>query len=77
MEQVLYIALSESLNKRIAYLEGTEIITLSEYAKKNSLSLAGLINMGRRQTIPAFREKGIWKIKASTKISGIKRSNYK
>ena len=67
MEQVLYLALSESLNKRITYLEGAEIITLAEYAKKNSLSLAGLINMGRRQTIPAFREKGIWKI--SDKIS--------
>lgn len=62
MEQVLYLALSESLNKRIAYLEGMEIITLAEYAKKNFQSLAGLINMGRRQTIPAFREKGVWKI---------------
>jgi len=62
MEQVLYLALSESLNKRIAYLKGTKIITLAEYAKKNSQSLASLINMGRRQTIPAFREKGVWKI---------------
>jgi Fic family protein len=62
MEQVLYLALSESLNKRITYLEGAKIITLAEYAKKNSVSLAGLINSGRRQTIPAFREKGIWKI---------------
>ena len=62
MEQVLYLALSESLNKRIAYLEGAKIITLAEYAKKNSISLAGLINMGRRQTISAFRERGVWKI---------------
>ncbi len=62
MEQVLYLALSEGLNKRVAYLEGRDIITLSEYAKKNSASLAGLINSGRRQTIPAFREKGVWKI---------------
>lgn len=68
MEQVLYLALSESLNKRITYLEGTEIVTLSEYAKKNSVSLAGLINMGRRQTIPAFREKGIWKISINAQI---------
>lgn len=62
MEQVLYLALSESLNKRIAYLESKEIIPLAQYAKKNTSSLAGLINAGRRQTIPAFREKGIWKI---------------
>jgi Fic family protein len=68
MEQVLYLALSESLNKRIAYLEGAEIIKLAEYSKKNKVSLAGLINSGRRQTIPAFREKGIWKIKKDHKI---------
>lgn len=62
MEQVIYLALSEGLNKRIAYLEGMEIIPLAEYAKKKSSSLAGLINAGRRQTVPAFREKGVWKI---------------
>lgn len=63
MEQVLYLSLSESLNKRIAYLEGSEIVRLTEYAQKNKVSLAGLINSGRRQTIPAFREKGVWKIR--------------
>lgn len=62
MEQILYLALSEGLYKRIAYLEGQEIISLAEYAKRHSLSLASLINSGRRQTIPAFREKGVWKI---------------
>lgn len=67
MEQILYLALSEGLNKRIAYLESQEIIPLAEYAKKHSLSLASLINSGRRQTIPAFREKGTWKIVAGYK----------
>ena len=62
MEQVLYLALSEGLHKRIAYLDGAEIVTLAEYAKLKLVSLAGLINSGRRQTIPAFREKGVWKI---------------
>ena len=62
MEQILYLALSEGLNKRIAYLESKNIVLLSEYAKINSLSLAGLINGARRQTVPAFREKGVWKI---------------
>ncbi len=62
MERILYLALSESLHKRIAYLEGKEIITLAERAKNISKSLAGFINAGRRQTIPAFREKGVWKI---------------
>ncbi len=62
MEKIIYLALSEGLHKRIAYLEGKNIITLSEYAKKNKIPLANLINSGRRQTIPAFREKGVWKI---------------
>lgn len=62
MERILYLALSEGLYKRIAYLEGKEIITLAKYSKRNSLSLAGQINRARRQTIPAFREKGVWKI---------------
>jgi Fic family protein len=62
MEQIIYLALSESLHKRITYLKGEQITTLAEYAKKHKYSLAGLINMGRRQTIPAFREKGVWKI---------------
>lgn len=62
MERVIYLALAEGLHKRIAYLEGKKIITLSEYAKSNSIPLANLINAGKRQTIEAFREKGVWKI---------------
>jgi Fic family protein len=62
MEQIIYLALAEGLHKRIAYLEGKVIISLSEYAKKHGMSLAGLINQGRRQTIPTFRDKGVWKI---------------
>ncbi|MCX6820107.1 MAG: Fic family protein [Candidatus Adlerbacteria bacterium] len=62
MEKVIHLALLEGLHKRIAYLESATIVTLSAYAKKHSLPLANLINSGRRQTIPAFREKGIWKI---------------
>jgi Fic family protein len=62
MERVLALALAEGLHKRLAYLEGATIVTLSEYAKSNQLPLAGLINAGKRQTIPAFREKGVWKI---------------
>jgi Fic family protein len=67
MEQIIYLALSEGLNKRITYLEGQDIVPLSEYAKKYGIPLASLINAGKRQTIPAFREKGVWKIGASYK----------
>jgi Fic family protein len=62
MEKVLALALTESLHKRIAYLKGEEIIKLSEYAKKNEQSVHALLNAARRQNIPAFREKGVWKI---------------
>lgn len=37
MDRVLTLALRESFNKRIAYLRGGKIITLSDYAKKKNL----------------------------------------
>ncbi|MDP1690282.1 MAG: Fic family protein [bacterium] len=62
MEKVLTLALTESLHKRIAYLRGAEIVRLADYAKKSEKTAPALINAARRQNIPAFREKGIWKI---------------
>ncbi len=62
MEKIVTLALAESLHKRIAYLSGQPIITLADYAKIHTKSLHSLINFARRQTIPAFREKGVWKI---------------
>lgn len=62
LEDILYLALLESLNKRIAYLNGNKIITLSEYSKIKNQPLNILLNKAKRQTIPAFREKGVWKI---------------
>src|SRR3989344_562578 len=64
MERVLTLALTESLHKRIAYIRGAEIIRLSDYAKRSKKSATALSNAARRQNIPAFREKGIWKIAA-------------
>lgn len=62
MEKVLSLALLESLHKRITYLKGERIITLSEYAKRYEKKSPALFNAARRQNIPAFREKGVWKI---------------
>lgn len=62
MEQVLTLALTEALHKRITYLKGEKIITVVEYAKKINKPAAAILNMARRQTIAAFREKGVWKI---------------
>lgn len=62
METVIALAIMESLHKRITYLRGQEIVRLSKYAESNEKSVHALLNAARRQTIPAFREKGVWKI---------------
>ena len=62
MEKIIILSLMESLHKRITYLKGLHIISLSAYAKKKHKPLSHLLNAAKRQTIPAFREKGIWKI---------------
>ncbi len=62
MNKVLSLALVESFHKRITYLKGEKIVPLPEYAKKKNQSASALLNKAKRQTIPAFREKGIWKI---------------
>lgn len=62
IEKILALGLMESLHKRIAYLKGETIVPLAEYTRKNSLSGPALSNAARRQKIPAFREKGVWKI---------------
>lgn len=62
MEKIITLSLTESLHKRIAYLQGDKISTLADYAKTHKKSINALLNAARRQTIPAFREKGVWKI---------------
>jgi len=62
MEKILASALTESLHKRIAYMKGEAITPLSAYIRKHGLSAPALTNAARRQTIPAFRERGVWKI---------------
>jgi Fic family protein len=62
MEKIITLALTESLHKRIAYLHGDEINPLADFAKVHKKSIHALLNAARRQTVPAFREKGVWKI---------------
>jgi len=64
MSALLYFGLSESLNKRLAYLRGDEIVKLSEYARKHKFNIASILNAAKRQTIPAFRVRGKWMIGA-------------
>ena len=62
MAKILYLALLESLHKRITYLKDSKIVKLSEYIKNNKMSASALTNAAKRQNIPAFREKGVWHI---------------
>ena len=62
MQKIITLAITESLHKRIAYLKGDKIITLANYTKKHKKSAPAVLNAARRQNIPAFREKGVWKI---------------
>ena len=62
MEKIIALSLAESLHKRNTYLRGEDIVTLADFAKVHKQSLSSLINRAHRQTIPAFREKGVWKI---------------
>ena len=62
MERILALALLESLHKRLSYLRGDVIVRLSDYIRRRGLSAPATTNAARRQTIPAFREKGVWKI---------------
>ncbi len=73
MGKIVAFALMESLHKRNTYLRSEEIVTLSDYAKKHHLVLSGLINAARKQTIPAFRERGRWKIGATFIATGAKK----
>ena len=70
MEKIIALALMESLHKRIAYLKGEKIITLSEYTRQHKKSAPALLNAARRQNLPAFREKGVWKISEEFRYKG-------
>lgn len=66
MEEIVGRALSESYHKRLAYMEGKSIVSLKEYGRQCKISYSNLLNKAGRQTIEAFREKGVWKIAADT-----------
>ena len=68
MEKIIALGLMESLHKRIAYLKGESIIPLVEYAKKHGKTAPAVLNAAKRQNIPAFREKGVWKIGETFKM---------
>lgn len=62
MITLIFLSLSESLHKRLAYLKSKNIIKLSDYIKTNDLSAPIITTQAKRQNIPAFRDGGVWKI---------------
>ena len=62
MEKIIALSLMESLHKRLTYLKGQQVVAISKYAKLENKTIQSLLNAARRQTIQAFREKGIWMI---------------
>ena len=62
LSHILYLALTESLHKRLSYLRGDKIIKLTDHALNTGVIAPILLNQARRQTIPAFREQKVWKI---------------
>lgn len=69
MDRIILLSLLEALHKRIAYLKGNKIIEAVEYAIKIGKPAPVVLNAAKRQTIPAFREKGVWKIGAFKPIA--------
>lgn len=62
MTLLLSRALRESLHRRLAYLKGHEIVKLTHYARCTKQAANTVLNQARRQSIPAFRERGVWSI---------------
>jgi Fic family protein len=61
-EDHLVALMLESLHRRIAYLAGLTVHTVADESRRTGARANSLLNQARRQTIPAFRERGVWKI---------------
>lgn len=62
LETYLSLLLLESLNKYITILKGKKVIPLVNWANNNGASSPAMLNKAKRQTIPAFRQRGQWMI---------------
>ncbi|MDA1354115.1 MAG: Fic family protein [bacterium] len=62
MEAIVAGGLCNGYHRRLAYLESKRIMSLKEYAKQVGQSYSNILNKANRQTIPAFLERGKWKI---------------
>lgn len=65
--QHLALLMLESMHRRIAYLKGVDIIAVKEIARASGIRPNSLLNQAARQSIPAFRERGVWKLPSDWK----------
>jgi Fic family protein len=63
-EAYLAVLMLESLHRRIAYLRGADVRLAADVARSRGISVNVFLNQARRQVIPAFRERGVWKFPA-------------
>jgi Fic family protein len=61
-EDQLVLLMLESLHRRLAFLRGAEIVPVTEQARRTMVPANTSLNQARRQVIPAFRERGVWKM---------------
>ncbi|MBT4393419.1 MAG: Fic family protein [Candidatus Peribacter sp.] len=62
-ELIFALHLKESFHKRIAYLEGDDILFLSDVGSDHPKHTAQVIsNAAKKQSLEAFRERGRWKV---------------
>ncbi len=62
-EHLLAVLLKESFHKRIAYLRGDDIVRLSSIGKEYPEHSAQLLaTLAKKQSLPAFRERGRWNV---------------
>lgn len=64
LEEYLGTLILEALHKYIAVMSGVKIIPVTEWAKLNNVSPTSVLNKAKRQTVPAFRRRGVWMIPA-------------
>ena len=65
LEDYLALLLMEALHKYIAIMEGDKIVPLVDWAKRHKVAPASILNKAKRQTIPAFRQRGQWMVTES------------
>jgi Fic family protein len=61
-EDHLVLLLLEAMHRRVSYLRGADVDVATHRAKALDIAANTILNQARRQVIPAFRERGVWKL---------------